>query len=1082
MSPGSLVRSSLRYYWRTNLSVVGAVAVAVGVLTGALLVGDSVRGSLRSLFVSRLGLTDSVVTASTFFRETLATEIASRSAPLIAFQGMVTSERTGQRRGGVQVYGVDERFWRFHETEPPSLSGRDVLLSSSLAGELGARVDDTILLRVETPSDVPRESLHGVKGNSGRTLRLTFIPGLESTGLSEFSLYPSQSDVRAAFVPLEQLQRSLGQQGRVNTVVVSGDRAVELQPRLEDLGVRTRRLGDFVAIESDSLMLTDSLARAVREVAAEERLETQSFLTYLANTLRVGEEQTPYSLVTAVDTKVYASLGGSRDSGIVLGSWLADDLGAEPGDSLEMEFYVWEDEGRIATKQAHFTVDGVVPMQGLAADRELAPPYPGISEKEDLSDWAPPFPIDLSRVRDKDEGYWDRFRATPKAFIPLARGQSLWPVREGKLTSIRITPPDPGFDERLLARLDPLELGFSIVPVREEGLAASRGATDFGEYFVYFSYFLVMAGLLLAGLFFKLGVEQRHREVGTLLATGFPLGVVRRLFVAEGAILATLGALLGILVAVGYAAVILYGLRTFWVDAVGTTLLTLHVEPRSISAGPVLGVLAALVATWLTLRGLGKIAARRLLAGDLGPETRNRVQPSRANLLSVAALGAALVLLGASFGEIAPLAVGFFGAGNLLLFSLLSFQWGWLGRRPKGILYGVISLGIRNASYRPGRSLVAIALIAFATFIIVAVDAFRKSDSDGRPARHTGNGGYVLLGEALLPLHWDPNSDEGRDALNLPYPGESDAIEMHIQSFRLRPGDDASCLNLYRPQSPRVIAPTGRFLSEGRFRFAASIAETPEERDNPWLLLRRTFDDGAVPVIGDRNSMAYVLHLGLGEDFVMSGTGRDPLRLRLVATLADSVFQGELLMGEPNFLAHFPRVDGFRYFLVETSPESANDAAALLETRLADFGFDASTTSEKLAEFHRVENTYLSTFQSLGGLGLVLGTFGLAAVLLRNVLERRRELALLRAVGYRRRDFAILIAAESALFLALGLATGAACALVAIAPAFLEQGGNIDLGSLGLLLVVVLLAGALSSAVAVSATLRSPLLASLREE
>ncbi|HXV64196.1 MAG TPA: FtsX-like permease family protein, partial [Vicinamibacteria bacterium] len=717
MSLGSLVQSSLRYYWRTNLSVVGAVAVAVGVLTGALLVGDSVRGSLRNLFVSRLGLTDSVVTANTFFRETLATEIASESAPLIAFQGMVTSERTGQTRGGVQVYGVDERFWRFHETEPLSLSRRDVLLSSSLADELGARVDDTILLRVETPSDVPRESLHGVKENSGRTLRLTLVPGLESTGLSEFSLYPSQGEVRAAFVPLDLLQRSLGQQARVNTVVVSGDGVVDLRPRLEDLGVRTRRLGDFIAIESASLMLADSLARAVLDLAADEQLETQSFLTYLANTLRVGEKETPYSLVTAVDAQVYASLGGSRDSGIILSSWLADDLGAGSGDSLEMEFYVWEDEGRIATSEASFIVDGVVPMEGLAADRDLAPPYPGISEREDLSDWAPPFPIDLSRVRDKDEEYWDRFRATPKAFIPLARGQSLWPVRQGKLTSIRVTPPDPAFDERLLARLDPLELGFSIVPVREEGLAASRGATDFGEYFVYFSYFLVMAGLLLAGLFFKLGVEQRHREIGTLLATGFPLGVVRRLFIAEGAILATLGALIGILVAVGYAAVILYGLRTFWVDAVGTTLLTLHVEPMSIAAGLVLGVLAALVATWLTLRGLGKIAARRLLAGDVGPETRHRVQGARANLLSVAALGVALVLLVASFGNVVPLAAGFFGAGNLLLFSLLLFQWGWLGRRPKGVLEGVVPLGFRNASHRPGRSLVAIALIAFASFI-----------------------------------------------------------------------------------------------------------------------------------------------------------------------------------------------------------------------------------------------------------------------------------------------------------------------------------------------------------------------------
>ena len=72
----------------------------------------------------------------------------------------------------------------------------------------------------------------------------------------------------------------------------------------------------------------------------------------------------------------------------------------------------------------------------------------------------------------------------------------------------------------------------------------------------------------------------------------------------------------------------------------------------------------------------------------------------------------------------------------------------------------------------------------------------------------------------------------------------------------------------------------------------------------------------------------------------------------------------------------------------------------MFERELAEFGVDAVGTAERLAAFHRVENTYLSTFQALGGLGLLLGTFGLAAVMFRNVLERRRELALLRAVGY----------------------------------------------------------------------------------
>ena len=85
-----------------------------------------------------------------------------------------------------------------------------------------------------------------------------------------------------------------------------------------------------------------------------------------------------------------------------------------------------------------------------------------------------------------------------------------------------------------------------------------------------------------------------------------------------------------------------------------------------------------------------------------------------------------------------------------------------------------------------------------------------------------------------------------------------------------------------------------------------------------------------------------------------------------------------------------------------------------------DFGADATGTADRLAQFHQVENTFLSTFQTLGGLGLLLGTIGLATVLLRNVLECRHELVLLGAVGYRRRHFLMMVVAENAVLLAGG--------------------------------------------------------------
>ena len=277
-------------------------------------------------------------------------------------------------------------------------------------------------------------------------------------------------------------------------------------------------------------------------------------------------------------------------------------------------------------RRRSFYLAAVVPIKGLAADKDLVPEYPGITGSESLSDWDPPFPVDLKRVRKQDEDYWQQYRTTPKAFIPLGVGQALWQSRFGKLTSLRFIPPVghpvAASVRRLSAetksRLEPRAMGFSVIPVRAQGLEASRGATDFGEYFLYFSFFLVISALLLTALFFKLGVEQRLREIGVLQAVGFPAAKIRALFLAEGIILAIIGSVIGLAGALAYGELMMLGLRTWWVDAVGTTMLSLHVSPLSLLMGAAGGVFAALICVIWTLRQLGKESTRSLLTGTIG--------------------------------------------------------------------------------------------------------------------------------------------------------------------------------------------------------------------------------------------------------------------------------------------------------------------------------------------------------------------------------------------------------------------------------------------------------------------------------
>jgi len=185
-------------------------------------------------------------------------------------------------------------------------------------------------------------------------------------------------------------------------------------------------------------------------------------------------------------------------------------------------------------------------------------------------------------------------------------------------------------------------------------------------------------------------------------------------------------------------------------------------------------------------------------------------------------------------------------------------------------------------------------------------------------------------------------------------------------------------------------------------------------------------------------------------------------------------------MADADFKRLFPRQEGFAFFLVDTAPEAAEAVKSALES--ASIPLFVTPTAKRLESYLAVENTYLATFQALGGLGLLLGALGLAVVLLRSVWERRGELALLRALGFRRRALNRLVLAENGFLLVLGLAVGTVSALLAVTPHLLGMGGQVGWLPLLGLLALVLLVGLGAATLAVAVTLRAPLLTALRRE
>ena len=698
MTIGKFIARSLRFYWRTNLGVALGVAIATAILTGALAVGDSMRASLHRAALARLGATQSaLVSQDRFFRAALADEIQTELhaivAPVLLLRGAVTLPDDSARANSAQIVGIEDRFWKIGGTSN-CLAGADAgdaVINERLAAQLGAGIGTTIVVRVEQPPMISRDA--PLSGESTLTteirVRVRAIAGARDFG--RFGLRAEQTPPYSVFIAISELQKEIQRAGQANILLTdaTGDAAAALRRhwRIADAGLEIRTLDESKTTELriPQIFLPSSVATAALTLSTN----AAGVLTYFVNDICCGSNYTPYSFVTATGSAL-------RDDEIKINSWMADDLGAKVGDELTLKYFVIGERRELKEQSAKFRVREIFPV---VKDESWMPAFPGLADQESCGDWKPGIPIDHDHMRSQDGDYWTDFHGTPKAFVSLAAGQKMWSNRFGNLTAIRfpareVSPAD--LEKALIVKLDPAQLGLAFAPVREAALAASGQSLDFGQLFIGFSFFLIVAALLLTGMFFVFNLEQRNQEVGLLQAIGFAPGKIRKFFMLEGSALAIAGTLVGIPAGILYTILALLGLSTVWRGAVGSIEFKFHVEPVTLFIGAISSCLSALIAMWIVQRRQFRQSPVALLSGTGRPTVTTPKKKSSVSVASSTALvgflGAiALLIFGAS-GRTPDAAGTFFGAGSCLFSAF---------RPGRDMLF--FSLGIGFARRQPER-------------------------------------------------------------------------------------------------------------------------------------------------------------------------------------------------------------------------------------------------------------------------------------------------------------------------------------------------------------------------------------------
>jgi ABC-type lipoprotein release transport system permease subunit len=1129
-----LLFRSLAFHARSHLGVVLGTAVATAVLVGAFAVGDSLQASLRQRALSRLGKIHAAYDGrDRFFESDPGGPARAPGAPqdvpdaagmvranILRLPGLVARQDGTARANRIQVLGVDAAFLALATSpvrETPAAG--EVWVNQALATQLATKAGETLVFRLHKPGALSLDAIVSPRDDASIALRLVVSRILSDAELGGFNLGVGQESALNAFVRLESLQAATSLQGRANVYLVGGtpvgqdekpirnfvastEQDIHDHATIEDLEYTVRPLRPG-AVESGGEAPPASIEFATRRIFIEPPAESAGVVgskgdlwgppvpisTYLVNQLAANGRFAPYSMVTAAGAPFTPR--DMADDEILINQWLADDLRIGPGDRLMMTHYDADSASSLVERTNYFRVRAIVPMKGLWADRTLMPEFPGLAKAESTHDWDAGFTL-VHKIRDQDEAYWKQWRGTPKAFITERAGRRLWTNRFGSLTSVRYLQDDPQrIDERVAALrriirqgLDPKVFGLALRPVREEALLAARSGTAqiFAGLFIGFSLFIIFSALLLTSLLFRFGLEQRAGEVGILLALGWSRGRVRGLHLREGAILAVLGAIPGTWLGTLYARGFLWGLNHVWSDAVAGTALHYSATVAALFGGSIGGIIIAVLTLALALRHLARRPARELLNEGAveAPEGILGSQPARwKRFIPVAAV---LAAIGLGFaGTRLPAhqqPATFFGVGALLLTAgILALRRRFLAPVPRTDGLSRSAFTWRAPSRQPTRSAATVTLLASATFIVVAVAAFRIEGRLDADRRAGGAGGFAFWGESALPILKDLNTEAGLEAYNL---APSQVEGASFVGLRLRDGDDASCLNLSLTTRPRILGLDPRaFASRGAFSFAGLAKDLSVT--NGWMALERRADDKTVPAIADVASLQWALKKKVGDTLELQDGQGKPFQVRIVGAVAQGMLQGNLIIDEREFSRLFPAESGYRVLLVDAPAARRDLIRANLSRALEDTGLSLTPTVDRLNRFNAVQNTYIGTFQVLGGLGLLLGSIGLGIVVLRNVHERRGEIAIFRAVGFDSGTVRSLILREHVVLVVLGLGLGCLSAAIAVAP-MLTNGTGLPWSTLVPTLAAVALNGLFFTWIATRHACRGVVIDALRGE
>lgn len=1075
------IRRSLVYYRKSSVNQIVIVVLLSAVISGSLFTGDSVRSSLKKNSSEKLGNTEIVISSGLrYFDPSLAGRMqeisGEKCTSLLEADGYSQNFATGATALNTKIYGVTEEFWRFQGLETVITEPGTAAINHRLAEATGINEGDDIIIVFRESDPIPENAPFAPSevGSLSKVMRVGKI--LTADEMGNFSLGISQVNPFNIFINISETTGDITQKPRANRLLVTNDAEREfsvfndelrqiLTPA--DIGLSVRRSSETGEPEiiSDRIFIDSALVAGITSILPS----ASPIITYLGNSLQLGQKAIPYSFITA---SAYREQVGNE---IIINNWAADDLDARPGDTLLLSWYDPDYRNQLSESDSYFIISDIAADDHQYADPSLMPDFPGISGSTTCSAWDAGVPILMEKIRDKDEQYWNRYQGTPKAFISYETGKKMWGSNFGPATALRFPPsddPDTIFI-KLSGKLDPLMSGFTVTAILQKSGDAASNGVNFSTLFLGLSFFIIISCLILLSLAVSMFFDSRKDQVKTLFALGFRNNRIRNLLFTETMIISLTGAIPGLFFGYLLNIIIVDALNSVWKGAVQTNTLTPDLS--------IITLITGLIATIIVTAFLLLFKVRRYLKQlNEKKEGRLRSHSGKKNLFFlVLSFTAAIVIFLLSLTSSGDATWFSFNSGALLFLALiLLLRQYYIRYRSECEDFSPCKPDLSRNFYRfnPAHAVTPAIFIAAGIFAVIITGANRQVLSEKMLMPSGGTGGFLFWAESAVPVRHNLSTGEGRNEFGLNDPEFNDLV---IVPAKRLPGDDASCLNLNHITAPPILGIDPQsFIAEGRFSFVSSAGSS---ETNPWSLLDAKPAENTIYGIADQTVLQWGLRIKTGDTLVYRAENGQSLNIVICAGLKSSVFQGYILTGWENFEKYFTSVPGSSVFLINGKPELADLYKETLSDRFSQYGMSVIPASEKLASFFVVTNTYLDVFMILGLLGLILGVSGLGFVLHRNFSQRKREFALMTATGYTIRQIRGLIMKEHAVILIWGIITGTASGLMATLQS-LRTGSELPWNIILIMILLVLISGFTAILVSVRSVRSTTLVSQLRKE